>query len=344
MSVRLSICIATFNRARFIGETIRSMAPQLTSGCEIVVLDGGSKDDTAQVIAALQQEVPGLRYVRQDRNRGVDRDFDAAVLHASGDYCWLMSDDDLFKPGAVAAVLQALAREPSLVVVNAELRSLDLSELLDPRRLPLADDRVYAPAEFDRLFAETSAYLTYIGAVVVRRALWLARDRESCFGSEFIHVGVVFQQPLPAGAVVLATPYISVRFGNTQWRPREFEIRMVRWTELVWWLPAVPDAVRARLYRRDPWRSFKSLFFYRAKGTYSLTEYRRWVAPRVHTLPDRARAIAVALVPGVLANLAGLLFCLLPYRDSGIHFRDMRASRFYLPNVLRRATSGTAAR
>ena len=334
MGYRLSICIATRNRAKYIGETLSSIASQVTDGVEVVVLDGASTDGTPEVVEALVPSMPYLNLVRKTENGGVDRDYDEAVTCAGGDYCWLLSDDDPLLPGALDKVLAAIGKAVDLVVVNSELRTFGMDEVLDPNRLRLDQDRHYGPGDTDRLFAETSAYLTYIGAVVIRRSLWMSRDREACFGSYFIHVGVIFQAALPNGALVLASPGISIRFGNTQWRPKEFEIRMVRWTELVWSLAAVSEGVRSRLYRKRPWTSAKSLFFYRAKGTYDISDYHAWVFPRTSRRWERWLAATIARFPGSLANLIGLLVCRIPYRDSNIHLLDMKASRYYLPYLL----------
>jgi abequosyltransferase len=335
--IKLSICIATRNRADYIGETLRSIVGQATDAVEIVVLDGASTDATPEVVTELRTTFPRLRYVRKEKNGGVDRDYDAAVVEAQGVYCWLMSDDDLLKPGAIARALDAIDQGHSLVVVNAELRSLDLSELIDANRLQFDADRAYRANEFDRLFDETSAYLSYIGAVVIRRDVWVAREREPFFGSYFIHEGVIFQHQLPGSSFVIAEPLISIRFGNTQWRPKEFEIRMIRWPALMASLAGVSEDVRHRRYPVEPWRSSKSLLFYRAKGTYDLGDYQRWVRPRVHKLRDRARAFAIACFPGMLANLIGLLYCRLPYRDSNVHLLDMKASRFFYRNWFKKA-------
>lgn len=337
MSIKLSICIATRNRGDFIGETLQSIASQCSDAVEVVVLDGASVDNTEQVVRRLQATIPGLRYFRQETNGGLDRDYDSAVGLAVGEYCWLMSDDDPLKAGAVDAVLRAIEMKFSLIVVNSELRNLDLSKLLDPNRLQFADDRVYTPAEFERLFEETSGYLGYIGAVVIRRDIWLSRRREPFYGSYFIHVGVIFQTQLPGDTLVICEPLISIRFGNTQWRPKEFEIRMIRWTELVWSLPAISESVKNRCYRSQPWRSMKSLLFYRAKGTYGLSDYRRWVRPRLVSRWDKAKALGVACFPGAIANFIGLLYCSFEYRDSNIHLLDMKASRFFFRNWHKKA-------
>lgn len=334
----LSICIATRNRGAFISETLLNIASQLTEQVEIVVLDGASSDDTTAVVTGLQTQIPNLRYFRKDKNGGVDADYDDAVSKATGEYCWLMSDDDLLKPGAIAAVLNAISRRPSLIVVNAELCTLDFSRLIDERRLMISEDQDYAADELEDLFVDASGYLSYIGAVVINRAVWLARDRTTYYGSYFIHVGVIFQAPLPRGAIVLSDPLISIRFGNTVWRPKEFEIRMIRWTDLVWSLNGISDSVKARIYRREPWLSIKSLFFYRAKGTYGPTEYKQWLIPRLSSKRNRAVALFIAYFPGIVANLAGLLYCMGNYRDARVHFLDMKVSRFYYKNLRFRAS------
>lgn len=335
--LKLSVCIATRNRADFIGETLHSIVQQSKDDVEIVVLDGASTDATPTVVTQFAERYPRLRYIRQERNGGVDHDYDLTVVHARGDYCWLMSDDDVLRPGAIHRILELIETGCSLMVVNAELRNIDLSKVIDSSRLQFDADRIYFSEEFDRLFNETSAYLSYIGAVVIRRDIWMSRERAAFFGSYFIHVGVIFQKRLPGPSIAVAEPLISVRFGNTQWRPKEFEIRMIRWTQLIGSLTAVSEEVRHRLYPVAPWRSLRSLFFYRAKGTYDIGHYRALVRPRLHTLLDRMRAITVAIFPGVLANLVGLMYCRLPYRDSNVHLLDMKASRFFYRNWFRKA-------
>lgn len=331
-SIKLSICIATRNRGAYIGETLQSIAHQSSDHVEVVILDGASSDNTEDVVLSFKSSIQNLHYHKQNANGGVDRDYDAAIALANGDYCWLMSDDDLLKPCAIAAVLNAIEHAFSLIVVNSELRTFDFSELLDSSRTGFLHDRIYSPSEFDGLFKDTSAYLGYIGAVVIRRTIWLSRQREPYFGSNFIHVGVIFQAPLPGNSIVLHQPLITIRFGNTTWRPREFEIRMIRWTDLIWSLPGISTETKSQCYRKEPWKSIRSLFFYRAKGTYCTKDYHNWLSPRLASHWDKLKAYGVAIFPGALATLFGLLYCRLDYRDSNIHLLDMRASRFYFKN------------
>lgn len=328
MSVRLSICIATRNRAEFLGSTLASIIAGREDSIELVIVDGASTDDTAAVVDRAKKQFPAIRYQRQEVNGGFDRDYAAAVEIAEGDYCWLMSDDDPLKPGAVARVLAALEGEPSLVVVNGELRSPDLSRVLDGNRLGFTDPRTYAPEELERLFVDTAYFLTFVGGVVIRREVWMAREKEPYFGSSFGHLGVIFQAPLPAKAVTLNEPLIEIRHGNVSWSARAFSIWMFDLPRLIWSLSAVSERGRASVTAREPWRRPRNLLVFRTLGAYTRKEYARFIVPANPGRVTRAMAFLVALLPGALVNTAAVVYCLATRHR--VELVSLQASPYYL--------------
>ena len=140
---KLSICIATYNRGSFIGETLDSILAQMVPGVELLVVDGASPDNTPEVMKQYLSRYPEILYYREEKNSGVDGDYDKAIGYAKGEYCWLMSDDDLLKPGAVLNVLSAIAGSNDLVVVNSEIWNATFSERLLDRRLNITGDIEY---------------------------------------------------------------------------------------------------------------------------------------------------------------------------------------------------------
>lgn len=272
----LSICIATYNRAGYIGETLESIIPQLDDDVELLVVDGASTDNTEVVVREFIQKVSHIRYIRLSAKGGVDQDYDKSVEFARGEFCWLFTDDDLLKPGAVAAVKAAIKKNYDLVVVNAEVRDRELSVILDRRRVIMRDNKVYAPNSMEHLFVDALHYLSFIGAVVIRRSIWLSRERGSYFGTEFVHVGVIFQKPLPGPALIIAEPYIIIRLSNGQWKPRSFDIWMFKWPKLVWSFEDIPNGAKRMVTRREPWRNFKKLILQRSEGAYNLQSYRQY--------------------------------------------------------------------
>ncbi|MBP2673937.1 MAG: glycosyltransferase family 2 protein [Deltaproteobacteria bacterium] len=333
--MRLSICMATFNRAAFIGRTLDSIVHQAPDDVEIVIVDGGSSDNTKEVVSGYGKRFPGIRYLRQEKNMGVDRDFNTAVEMSRGDYCWLMSDDDVLKPGAIRRVLEATERGHGLIVVNAEVRDAALGKVLDAKRLRIDADRLYRADENARFFEDVAGYLTFIGCVVIKSGIWKSRDREPYFGSLFIHVGVIFQQPVPGDILVIAAPLVSIRYGNALWTARGFEIWMFKWPDLVWSFPGLPETAKRRVVPREPWRDASTLLTYRAIGAYSGAEYDKWLKTRFSSNGERFPAWAIARFPGTLLNLLGLLYFSLFHPESRMPLTDMLNSRFCLLRIFR---------
>jgi len=324
---RLSICIATYNRAKFIGETLDSILGQMAPGVELLVVDGASTDDTPELMARYLSRHPEIRYLREQVNSGVDRDYDKAVGYARGQYCWLMSDDDLLKPGAIQRVLSALDGKTELIVANTDIWNADFSERLLDRRLELAADVDYAESERERFFVDTANQLSFIGCVIISRAFWLARDRASYYGTLFIHVGVIFQHPAIRAARVIAEPLVSIRDGNANWAPRTFEIWAMKWPELIWSFPDFPDAAKHAVCPREQWRRFKFVFYHRAMGSYSLAEFRKYLSARTQGTAWIS-AWAVAAFPGKAANLIVVLYYFLLKRASRLQVFDVLCSRY----------------
>jgi glycosyltransferase involved in cell wall biosynthesis len=322
---KLSICIATYNRGKFIGETLNSILPQLEAGVELLVVDGASSDNTSEVMTQYTNSHPEIRYFRESENSGVDRDYDKAVGYALGEYCWLMSDDDLLRPGAVRKVLSSLENGSDLFVVNAEIRNADLSNLLLERRLNVVSDRQYEACEREQFFTDAANYLSFIGCVVIRRNFWLSRDRQNYYGSLFIHVGVIFQKPALSAATVIAEPLITIRDGNATWSARTFEVWGIKWPDLIWSFPDFPDTAKQAICNREQWRGFKFLFYLRAMGAYSLQAFRKHLAARAKGW-DRLKAYMVAVFPGTLANLVVVFYYVALRRAARVELYDVLLS------------------
>lgn len=326
LTPKLSICIATFKRGRFIGETLESILAQLQPGVEIVVVDGASPDETPEVMAHYMSLHPEIRYFRESENSGVDADFDKAVSYAKGEYCWLMTDDDLLVPGAIREVMSALGGEDDLIIVNAEVRDAALSELFEKQRLVFDEDRVYRANNKEAFFSETAAYLSFIGCVVIKRECWVARERTSYYGTLFIHVGVIFQSPAITNVRVIAKPQMVIRYGNAMWTSRGFEIWMFKWPGLIWSFQDFTDKAKRTVCRREPWRSAKALFHNRALGAYSLVEYRKFLRSNLGKF-EKVIAFLLSVFPASLANSVMIAYFSLKPQPARMAIHDLLYSR-----------------
>lgn len=327
--IKLSFCISTFNRAGFIGETLDSIIPQITNEVEIVIVDGASTDRTEQILLGYKSKCPQIRYFKQEQNKGVDRDFNNAVERAQGEYCWLMSDDDLLKPGAVKAVLDSLsAYNYALVLVNAEVRSKDLSRVILSNMIGLPADKIYSQQDSQTLFIETSKYVGYVGAVVIKRELWCQREKERYFGSCFAHVGVVFQKPLIEDVLAIVYPWIVIRYGNGFWTPRGFDIWMFKWPELIWSFSSFSDETKSKITPLKPWGKIRTLMLFRAVGAFTLNEYRRLLEPRIGFGWKRLAARVVAQMPRPLLNFFLISYMNVTHTKSPMWLYDLKRSPY----------------
>lgn len=306
MAKKLSICIATFNRANFIGETLDSIVGQLEPGVEIVIVDGASSDKTAEVIEGYRSKCADIRYHREPINSGIDQDYDKAVGYASGEYCWLMTDDDVLCPGAITKVLSAIESGSKLIVANWQVRNADFSSVLIERNLKILRDVQYDRVETERFFVEAGHHLSFIGCVIIKRALWAARDRASYYGTLFVHVGVILQTPPIDEIRVIADPIVVIRYGNAMWTPRGFEIWMFKWPGLVWSFPMFSPEAKKKICAREPWRNVRNLLIYRATGAYSTAEFKRLLLPRMGAR-QRYFAYLISVFPGGLVNLVAAI-------------------------------------
>ena len=303
--ITLSICIATYNRAAFIGETLESILSQVSDEVEVLVADGASTDNTSEILAGFTARCPQLRFVQLGKKGGFDHDYAKAVEFARGTYCWLFTDDDLMKPGAVAAVLQAIRQDYSLIVVNAEVRDVKLDVCLQGHRIALEADLVFADSQEDRdrFLSLAGDYLSFIGAVVIKREIWNQRDKALYFGTYFGYLGVTLGTPMPGKTLVMARPWIQIRYGNAQWVSKSFEIWMFKWPDLIWSFPHFSDWAKQRVVARKPWLSWPRLGFERALGHYTFQDYSTWLAPRLRPSLNKMVLWAIARTPVGCLNL-----------------------------------------
>ncbi|MFH2025879.1 MAG: glycosyltransferase family A protein [bacterium] len=221
---RLSICIPTYNFGKFIGQTLDSILPNLTEGVEVVILDGGSTDDTAHVVAQRQQDFSQIKYHRQEFRGGIDRDIAKVISLAHGDYCWLFSADDIMMSGAVDKVLNSIRSNCDIYLCEQILCNFEMQPI---KEYPIFA-HITATEIFDlgnalqrqRYFSHaitSEAFFSFLSGPIFRRDIWERAEGipesfyETCWGLAGRLLNLV-----PGGLVVhyLGEKLLYKRSGN----------------------------------------------------------------------------------------------------------------------------------
>ena len=117
-----SITIVTpcLNARDTIEETLESVRRQDYQRVEHVVVDGGSTDGTVEVL----ERAEGIRYVSEP-DRGLSDAMNKGIGMATGDMIGWLNADDIYLPGALSAVAEAVASRPDTLWATGQCRIVD---------------------------------------------------------------------------------------------------------------------------------------------------------------------------------------------------------------------------
>lgn len=104
----VSVLIPSYNHAHFVSAAVNSALAQTHPDVDIIVIDDGSKDNTAEVVATFGDAV---NYVYQE-NQGLSAARNTGIRHARGEYIALLDADDLWSPEYLAESLKVIEQNP----------------------------------------------------------------------------------------------------------------------------------------------------------------------------------------------------------------------------------------
>ena len=112
----LSIGLPTFNGARFLGPTLRSLLHQDFADFELIISDNGSSDDTEAICRDAAAADARVRFRRVEENRGAGWNYNAVLARARGEHFKWAADDDVCEPSFFRQCLEPLRADAGLVV------------------------------------------------------------------------------------------------------------------------------------------------------------------------------------------------------------------------------------
>jgi abequosyltransferase len=177
MHYKLSICIPTYNRAKFLPDLLNSILREvdINNPVEICISDNASSDNTKDLIEEYRKRYPHIVYFCWSENMGFDRNLLKAVELARGEYCWLMGSDDIVESGSILCILNKLDGYKNLTGMSVNIAAYDFL----CKKLIYSEPVVRGKLKNDTLFeSDLEAYfvlfpwLGYLSGQIVEKKLW----------------------------------------------------------------------------------------------------------------------------------------------------------------------------
>lgn len=221
-SIKLSICIPTYNRADLLGELLASIVSQIDpKTVEIAISDNGSVDHTQQVVERFIESGANIKYARAETNLGADRNYLNSVRIATGEYCWLFGSDDLMPPGAIFHILNVIGEKSPPIILGPRQNfssNLLLGSVEQWIALPDRFFNMTSAADFADYMQHATgigALFSYLSSIVVARKLWDGvAVHESYIGTAYSHVHALMQVTLKGGIYYTSKVIAFNRTGN----------------------------------------------------------------------------------------------------------------------------------
>jgi glycosyltransferase involved in cell wall biosynthesis len=144
---RVSVIIPCFNHGRFLRNAAQSVLSQTLADIELIIVDDGSTDETATVIAGLHD--PRVR-VQVTGNRGVSAARNVGLDMARGEFTAFLDADDAWEPDKLARQVAIMDSEPEVTLVFTDLRRFSPSDEQLERQLTFVPELSTIPSRASR--------------------------------------------------------------------------------------------------------------------------------------------------------------------------------------------------
>jgi glycosyltransferase involved in cell wall biosynthesis len=171
----VSVITPAFNAAANLAETIESCLDQTYERFELLIVDDGSTDGTAEVAARYQRRDTRVNLFRI-QNRGVSYARNVALQHARGEFIALLDSDDVWMPGYLQAAMTTLARNPDVDIVTHN--AINLGSHLDGLPYWRVSNEIRPLSTLDMIVRENAVHIM---SVFRRRVI----DRVGQFDEKF---------------------------------------------------------------------------------------------------------------------------------------------------------------
>lgn len=113
MKIAITVVVGVYNTSEFIAETIKSVLQQTYTDFELLLIDDGSTDDTADIVRNFCEQDSRVKLISQE-NQGVSVARNTGINMAQGEFIAILDADDLWLPNKLAMHIQHFSTNPNL--------------------------------------------------------------------------------------------------------------------------------------------------------------------------------------------------------------------------------------
>jgi len=165
---KVSVCIPSYNHARYIGSSIKSVLAQTFKDWEMIIVDNCSTDNTEEVLKTFAD--PRIHFHKNETNIGAARNWSRSASLARGEYVAVLQSDDQYLPGMLERSITMLDTHPRVGFVHSSFHRMDSDGNFIDMQQRWEHDQVIDGLNALRLLTK-DCYITP-STVVMRRSLF----------------------------------------------------------------------------------------------------------------------------------------------------------------------------
>lgn len=149
MNPAISICLPSFNGAKYLKFAMEDALSQSFSDFELLILDDNSEDDTFEIIQDFAAQDRRIKASRNQERLGLFANYNACMAKASGVYIKLFAQDDRWHTSTLARCVEAMKNAPTASLLSCKRK------IIDPNHMLAFNSIASSPAE---IFGKSSIF------------------------------------------------------------------------------------------------------------------------------------------------------------------------------------------
>lgn len=232
----LTVAIPTYKRPKFLDVCLASISDSVGSlPVNILVMD----DSTDETNDHLREKYPSVKFIKNKKNLGIDKNICACIENAETDYVWLIGEDDLMRKNGIKIVLDALNEHPKIPFIFANYSYITTDQKKIFKSISIKANT--GITSFKLFFEDHLWSAGFIGGCVINRPKFLSTKYKEYIGTYYAHVGGLCEASFEKDIYIISEPLVGNRVGDAStftWSDDSFGV-FQGWRDLIYKLKSI---------------------------------------------------------------------------------------------------------